>query len=116
MASIIDRGMSALKNSEADYSLKIPLRTSIEGTWHKSSFSADIFTLMLIPHSRHIKFTINMSSQLGKNGHVSLLVLITKRMCGNFVGSDVSHLALQTAKSLSAGKHSNKPTDVSSPR
>lgn len=87
MASIIDRGMSVLKNSEADYSLKIPLRAElnrIEGTWHKTSLSADIFTLMLMPRSRHIEFTINMSRQLGKNGHVSLLVLITSRMCGNF--------------------------------
>lgn len=29
MASITDRGMSLLKNSEADYSLKIPLRTEL---------------------------------------------------------------------------------------
>lgn len=52
MASIIDRGMSVLKNSEADYSLKIPLRTElsrIEGTRHKSRLSADISTLMFIP-------------------------------------------------------------------
>lgn len=40
MISITDRGMSVLKNSEANYSLKIPLRTElnrIEGTWHKTS-------------------------------------------------------------------------------
>lgn len=83
MASVIDKGLSLLKNSEADYSLKIPLRSELKGPGIRLS-SADIFTQMLIPLTRHLKFTINMKIQLGKNGHVSLLVLITSRMCGNF--------------------------------
>lgn len=66
MAFITDRGMSMLKKLEENYSLKIPLGTElnrIEGSWHRTSISADIFTLMLIPRLCHIKFTINMSSQ-----------------------------------------------------
>lgn len=68
MASIIDKCMSVFKNSEADYSPKSPLRTVLnrtEGDLAQSSLSVDTFTLILIPRSRHIKFTINMNSQMG---------------------------------------------------
>lgn len=106
MASIIDRGMSVLKNSEADYSLKIPSRTElnrIEGTWHQTSLSADIFTLMLIPRSRHIEFTINMSSQLGKKWACQLPSANYKQDVWEFLLALVSptwHYTLQKACQL----------------
>lgn len=111
MAFIIDRGMSVLKNSE-DYSLKIPLRTElnrIEGTWHTTSLSADISALMLIPRPRHIEFTINMRIQLGKNGHVSLLVLITSRMCGNFCWLRYLPLGTANCKKLVSWQTQQQP-------
>lgn len=89
----------------------------LKGPGIRLAAPADIFTLILIPRSRHIEFTINTRIQLGKNGHVNLLVLITSRDVWEFLLAPMSptwHCKLQ--KSLSAGKHSSKPTDVSRPR
>lgn len=115
MASIIEKCLPALENSEASQKLKKPIKRHIEGNWrnlglisplrwHAGSSVNTAFTSHRIYHKYQQP---NQGGGLGGGGHVSLRVLIASRLCGNFFFclapmSPTWHYELRTPRRLAS--------------